>query len=579
MISDAVLEEIKYRNQIEDVVSSYVTLKRSGANLTGLCPFHSEKTPSFTVYASSKSFFCFGCGAGGNVITFIMRIENLDYVSALEYLAKRANIPLPKDSEREDSGVKRSRLYDMNRDAAKFFNAKLMENEAPLKYLADRGTPKALIRHFGLGYSPDIYGSLANHMKALGYGIKELEAGFLCGVSKKTDKPFDYFRGRIMFPIIDVTGNVIAFGGRVFQKEKDGAPKYLNSSDTPVFKKSRNLFALNFAKNHCAESLILCEGYMDVIALHGAGFQNSAATLGTSITPDHARMIGRYTKSVIIAYDSDAAGQKAADKAFRLLGEVGIETRILRLPDSKDPDEFLNKTPNGAILFKNLLEKSATQFDYKMNIVTNKYNMDVTEDKIKGLHELIAVISEINSEIERDIYIKRCSEQYSVNSESIKNEVNKIIRKRIKDIKKDEKESLFRTSAGYGDRVNPDKLTDKKSAAAEETILGIILTMPEYLKSLLENDDALKAEDFKTAFNRRVFEEIVRIYENNKIFDEVYLADVFNFEQISRITKYKIGRNGLTNNKEILSECIKTLKSDDKKNEIWRKLNERRKEN
>ena len=369
MINDAIIEEIKYRNDIVDVISSYVTLKRAGSNMLGLCPFHSEKTPSFTVFPQTRNFYCFGCGAGGDVITFIMKYENLDYISAVEFLAKRVGIAIPESPREDKPLMKRQRMYDMNREAAKFFRKCLVDpavGKSAMDYLQSRKLSASVITHFGLGYAPLDYGMLRSYLNSKGYTDEELTLGFLC--AKKNNRTFDYFRGRVIFPIIDLTGNVIAFGGRVLD---DSLPKYLNTSDTPAFKKSRNLFALNFAKNFCKDELILCEGYMDVIALHAAGFENAVATLGTAITPDQARLISRYTKKVIISYDSDSAGQKAANKAMKLLTEVGLDVRVLVIPDAKDPDEYIKKF--GKDKFKLVISNSKSQFEYKYNNVVSKY--------------------------------------------------------------------------------------------------------------------------------------------------------------------------------------------------------------
>ena len=353
MIPKEVIEEIRYRCDIEDVIGSYVTLKRAGSNRNGLCPFHSEKSPSFTVFPATKSFYCFGCGAGGDVITFIQRIENLDYVGSLEFLAARAGISIPNDSSyMEKETLTRKRVYEMNLEAAKFFRACLFDptlGRDGLEYLTERRRMSgAVIKHFGLGFAPNDFGMLTRHMKQKGYTDEELYAAFLCGKSQKTGRPFDLFRNRIMFPVIDTAGNIVAFGGRVMD---DSKPKYLNSADTPGFKKSRILFGLNYAKDHCAEQMILCEGYMDAIAMHAAGFQNAVATLGTAITPDHARLLSRYTKRVVINYDSDEAGQRAANKAMALLDEVGLEVRVLKLTGAKDADEYL-RTYGGDYSFR-----------------------------------------------------------------------------------------------------------------------------------------------------------------------------------------------------------------------------------
>ena len=329
-IPHSFIEEVKYRNRIDDVIGSYVNLKRAGSNYQGLCPFHSEKTPSFTVFPNTETFHCFGCGAGGDVISFVMRAENLEYMGAIEFLAKRAGLAMPDTGEHENESDKRTRFYEMNRAAARFFNQMLHTPEAePARaYLAKRGLTAAAVKRFGLGYAPDRFDALRKHMHSLGYTDEELKTAFLCGKSERTGNYFDYFRGRIMFPIIDNFSNVVAFGGRILG---DAKPKYLNSSDTPVFKKSRNLFALNFARKASAESLILCEGYMDVIAVNMAGFPNAVATLGTALTTEQARIMAKYTKKVILAYDSDDAGVNAAKRAIPMLTEVGLEVKMLRL--------------------------------------------------------------------------------------------------------------------------------------------------------------------------------------------------------------------------------------------------------
>ena len=368
MISRETIEEILIRTDIQTLIGGYVSLKRASATLKGLCPFHSEKSPSFTVYPANNSFYCFGCGAGGDQISFIMRMEHLDYPDAIEFLAKRAGITIVDDNTKQYTNqprIDKKRIYDMNRDAARFFNECLFANnpdsKAALSYFTnDRKLSLATIKHFGLGYAPNSFDVFSKHMLAKGYTYDELVAGFLCGKSERGHY-YDAFRNRVMFPIIDVSGNVIAFGGRVMD---DSKPKYKNSSDTPVFKKLRNLFALNFARHSCEEALILCEGYMDVIALHAVGITNAVATLGTAITSEQARVMSRYTKRVIISYDSDEAGVKAAKRAMKLLEEVGLEVNVLSVPGAKDPDEYIKKfgvdkfkqVISGAIMLTEIIE-------------------------------------------------------------------------------------------------------------------------------------------------------------------------------------------------------------------------------
>lgn len=558
---NAVLEEIKYRNDIEDVISSYVKLNRAGSNLQGLCPFHSEKTPSFTVFSATSSFYCFGCNAGGDVVTFIMRAENLDFPGAIEFLAKRSGIVIPNRGDNEKETIKRSRLLEMNRAAARFYHESLKNSPAAMEYLAGRRLSGSVVKRFGLGWAPDEFGVLTEHMRLLGYSEEELSAGFLCGISRNTKRPYDYFRGRIMFPIIDVTGNIIAFGGRIIG---DGTPKYLNSSDTPAFKKSRNLFALNFAKNVCSETIILCEGYMDVIALHDAGFGNAVATLGTAITSDQARIMKRYTKNVIIAYDSDNAGQHAADKAFRLLEEVGLGVKILRMENAKDPDEYIKRF--GAEKFRLLLEGSVSRFDFMTSNIFSRYDLNSTEDKIKAAQETAEYISHVYSAVERELYISKASVKLDIKIENLKNDVDRLIRKNIKEKKNEESRQIYHIAAGISDRINPDAVKNIKAANAEREILGLMLYNPEYIGAIKSGNIKLTEDDFVTGFNRRIFESIITGSDENGSFDFGLLGAVFSTEEMGRITKMRLDREGFTRNDlTVLRECAETLKNSKEK--------------
>ena len=543
MIDSRVIEEIKSRNDIVDVISSYVNLKRAGSNFQGLCPFHSEKTPSFTVFPATQGYYCFGCGAGGDVITFVRQSENLEYIPALEFLARRVGITIPEDLTRR-GGFDRLRMFAMNRDAARFFHDRLFEpdGDEAMRYLAARGLSAAVIKHFGLGYSPSGFSALTAYLHRLGYTDEEMTAAFLCGKSKKTGAPFDYFRNRIMFPIIDVSGNVIAFGGRVMD---DSVPKYLNSSDTPVFKKSRNLFALNFARTSCAEEMILCEGYMDVIAMHAAGFTNAVATLGTALTSEQARIMARYTKKVLISYDSDAAGQKAANRAIGILGEVGLDVRVLRLSGAKDPDEFLKKY--GAEKFRAQLSGSKSKFDYNMDTILARHDIMLPDEKIKACAELSKMIAEIYSSAEREIYIAAVSKRLEIPAQSIKTDVERIIRTRKREYKKQESQKIVRQSACYGDRINPDYARNVAAARAEETVLGLLLLYPEYRKAVAAGDVPLAETDFFTEFGKRVFKAIMKIATVGD-FDLALLGNYFTPEELGRIMRMQLARRELSDN-------------------------------
>lgn len=558
ILSPEIIEEIKFRNNIEQVVSSYVNLKRAGSNFNGNCPFHSEKTPSFTVFPSTQSFYCFGCGAGGDVITFIMRTENLDYISAVRLLAERSGVKLPEEQIKPDGKkeVGRQRVLEMNKAALEFFKNALLDEKIgkeAREYLVDkRKLSMAVINHFQLGYAPKSFGALHDYLKRLGYTDEEMITAFLCGKSSKTGAAFDYFRNRVIFPIIDVTGNVVAFGGRVMD---DSQPKYLNTSDTPAFKKSKNLFALNFAKNHCENMLILCEGYMDVIALHSAGFENAVATLGTAITGEQARIFSRYTKKVVISYDSDAAGQKAADKAFNLLQEVGIDVKILKMDNAKDPDEYIKK--NGASKFSALLNSSKTRFEFECDKTLAKYDINNINDKIKASKELCGVIASYPSEIERELYARKLSKLLDIPSQTVTKDVNSLIKRMVSKEKKSEVSELYRKGSGIGDRVNPESASNIKAGKTEEAILGMMLLKEELLKACVNK---LKAENFVTPFGKKVFEAITNVYREHSKFDIGFIEGEFSLDEVSRIMKMQSERGRLTVNDEgVLNDYIDSL--------------------
>lgn len=567
MISRETIEEVLLRTDIQTLIGGYVTLKRASANLKGLCPFHSEKSPSFTVYPANNSFYCFGCGAGGDQISFIMRMEHLDYPDAVQFLAKRAGITIVDDNSSQSSSQHRfdkKRMYQMNTDAAKFFNSCLFSDhpdaKAALAYFTEsRRLSLATIKHFGLGYAPNSFDIFSKHMLSKGYTYEELVAGFLCGKSDRGHY-YDTFRNRVMFPIIDVSGNVIAFGGRVMD---DSKPKYKNSSDTPVFKKLRNLFALNFARHSCEETLILCEGYMDVIALHAVGITNAVATLGTAITSEQARVMSRYTKRVIISYDSDEAGMKAATRAMKLLEEVGLEVSVLSMAGAKDPDEYIKKF--GVDKFKQVISGAKSKFDYSLDAILSKYDLSLAQDKINALAEVEKLISGVNSMAERDVYISAVAKKFEVQPASIRADVDRIIAKRESSYKRGESQRVRQEAVGYSDRINPDFLKSPAVARNEETVLGLMLLFPNHRKKVF-TDGLLTADDFITELNKRIFLYIERAFKEG---DEhlITMNEEFTPEEIGRISRMKIRRMELaSNDDDVLYECIENLKkSVDKK--------------
>lgn len=560
-----IIDEIVHRNDIEQVIGSYVTLKRAGSNLNGLCPFHNEKTPSFTVFPATKSFYCFGCGAGGDVITFVMRTENLDYRSALEVLAQRAGITIPEDDSRTEDTVPRKRIYEMNLEAAKFFRSCLFDERYGKEALAylheERKLSMATIKHFGLGFSPNNAWMLTNHMKKLGFSDEELVTGFLCGKSRNSGRTYDYFRNRVIFPIIDTAGNVVAFGGRVMD---DSKPKYLNTSDTPAFKKSRHLFALNFAKKHCEEQMLLCEGYMDVIALHAAGFENAVATLGTAITSEQARIFAKHTKKVIICYDADSAGQNAAQKAMRLLGEVGVEVRVLKLSGAKDPDEYIKKF--GTENFRRTLGESKTGFDYNLEKIAAAYDLSLPEEKIKASADVCALISGAYADVEREIYIMRASDRLSISAEALRRDVERLRRTRIREAKQKESRDAQLSVKNIGDRVNPDAARYIKATAAEETLLGLMLIFDEFRALAANGSVPIAAEDFVTDFSRRVFVALCELEASEQGFSKAMLGQMFSIDEMGRIEKIEFDRRCLAkNDREVFLSCIESIKAEKNK--------------
>ena len=378
------LDELAARNPIEDVVGQYVNLRRSGSNLFGLCPFHGEKTASFSVNPEKGIYYCFGCHKGGSVINFQMEIEGLSYPDAVRALAKRAGMEVPEDAQYQNRYHKQERLWALSKDAARFFNTQLYlpAGAEGLAYARKRGMPKSTLTKFGIGFAPNAWSSLCDAMMAKGYTEEELKESGLASVSQKTGKIYDRFRNRLMFPIIDVRGNVIGFGGRVMD---DSTPKYLNSPETIIFNKRKNLFALNLAKKTKLGYLILVEGYMDAVALHQYGFDCAVASLGTSLTEEHAALLSRYTEQVMLIYDGDEAGQNATKRAIPMLEKAGLQVKVLQMRDAKDPDEFLKKY--GADRFRILLEESSNRVEYQLRAIQRKYDLREDDQRIQFIAE------------------------------------------------------------------------------------------------------------------------------------------------------------------------------------------------
>ncbi len=480
MIPQSFIEELKMNCDIESVVSSYVQLRKRGRISTGLCPFHSEKTGSFTVYPESQSFYCFGCGAGGDVIGFIRRIENLEYVEAIKFLAQRAGMTVPEDAAEDKTAILKTKILEMNREAARFYFSELMQpsGKAALDYLLGRGLLPKTIKHFGLGYAPNEWTRLTDLLASKGYRYEDMEAAQLSRKSNKSGRYYDVFRDRVMFPIIDLRGNVIGFGGR---KMSGDGPKYYNSPDTPVFKKTKNLFALNFAKKQKLDHLILCEGYMDVIAMHQAGFTEAVASLGTSLTSDQCRLASSYVEEAVLAYDSDEAGQKATKRAISLLDEVGIRTKVLSIPDAKDPDEYIKKF--GGTRFKKLIEQSTGSTEYELSKIGAKYDTETPEGKIMALKEAVNLLAGMKNPLEREVWAAKLARDYGTTKEGILAQVQTKIKRRARaeGAKAISGQSVQATT--FAGAV-PEKLKNPASAAAEERLIGALIRNPEALSTV-----------------------------------------------------------------------------------------------
>ena len=557
-----VVEAIRDRADIVDVIGSYVTLRRAGSNMVGVCPFHSEKTPSFTVFPNSQNFFCFGCEAGGDVITFIMRSENLEYPDAIEFLAKRVGVEIPQSGDMPSRGMTRRRVYEMNLEAARFFRACLFDEKigrAGMHYLAEeRKLPLPMIKHFGLGYAPADFGALITVLKKKGYTDAEMKEAFLCGISQKTGRPYDYFRNRVIFPIIDTTGNVVAFGGRVLD---DSKPKYLNTSDTPGFKKGRTLFALNYAKNHCQDELILCEGYMDVVALHTAGFENAVATLGTALTPDQARIISKYTQKVVLCYDSDEAGQRATARALQIFADVGVEVRVLQMNGAKDPDEYIKKF--GRDKFASLLKQSRSGFEFKLAGVLSRYDVTVPEEKIRAAGELCDIISRVYSTAEREIYIDEVAKRLSLSKESLTMDVERLRRRHYKEKKQAEMKQAQVSAMSVGDRINPEAAASVQATAAENAILGLLLMYEEHRLSVARGTVELSEDDFFSEFSRRAFVKIMELQNSDGGFMFSLLGESFSADEMGRLTRLEQARRALAENSTaVLRTSIEALRTE-----------------
>ena len=558
---DSFLQELKLRSDITEIASSYVNLKRHGRNMVGLCPFHGEKTPSFNIYTENGSFYCFGCGAGGDVITFIMKIENLDYVEAVKFLAQRAGMEMPENTYDDSLSKLRMRIYEANREAARFFHATLLSQrgQSGLNYLRGRALSDRTIRHFGLGFADDDWNSLCNHLKNKGFSEYEIYSANLAFKRKNGNGIYDRFVNRVMFPIIDLRGNVIAFGGRIMTDEK---PKYLNTSDTPVFKKSENLFSLNNAKSSGTRTLILCEGYMDVIALNQAGFTNAVATLGTALTNEQAVLMKRYADEVIICYDADGAGQKATARAIDILRNAGLPIKILTVPSGKDPDEFIrSKGENGPAAFKLLIEKCGNDIEYRLMKLKENYNLNTTDGKVAFLNEAVKIVATIESPIERDVFASKLCAELEIDKNAFLEQISKVKRRGRRENIKKETRQIQAELNGQNDKINREHYKKPRSSSAEEALLVYLINNPDYANSISER---VTPDKFSNSLIKRYYEYVLsKIKSGYEPLTSV--SSDFNSDEVSYLYKMISTTIPAASTREAVEEYINVINEESNK--------------
>ena len=554
-LSDSFLQELKMKTDIEDVISTYVTLKRRGATLVGLCPFHNEKTPSFTVYPATQSFYCFGCGAGGDAITFLKKIENLDYLDAVKTLAQRAGLQMPQEGFDDSLSKRRRRILEMNREAARFYHSVLLSPEGKVgyDYYIGRALSAATINHFGLGFAPNQWDALLKHMRAKGYQPAELvDAGL---VRKGQKGYYDNFRNRVMTPIIDVRGNVIAFGGRVLD---DSKPKYINTGDTLVYKKTNELFALNFAKDSKEDALILCEGYMDVIAMHQAGFTNAVAGCGTALTTEQVRLISRYAKEVILTYDADEAGQKALQKAMTLFDQTDVKVRIPALVGGKDPDEIIRTY--GRDKFKGMLEGASNETEFRLLALRRQYNLATTQGKIDFIGGALQILATLPP-VEQELYVSRLSEELGVERQNMKVQLQDLVARQGNRREKRKFNRIVQENMRKTARETMATDASLRKLRAEDRLISLLLRYPDCSRLCKDFDP----QWLTPGFAQRVFTLILQRLENGDGTELMDLRDRLTDDEMGRLSGI-IARGGESADaKQEFSDCLQTIRAEQQK--------------
>ena len=554
-LSDSFLQELRLKTDVVDLISSYVSLKKRGNTYVGLCPFHNEKTPSFTVYENTQSFYCFGCGAGGDSVSFMRKIENLDYIDAVKVLAQRAGMQMPDDGYDDSLSKKRRTVLEINRETARFYHNYMMSEQGKvgLQYFLNRGLSQKTIRHFGLGYAPNKRDELLKHLKSKGYNVSDM---LTAGVVRKGEKGYyDYFRNRVMTPIIDVRGNFIAFGGRVLD---DSKPKYINTSDTLAYKKTNEVFGLNYAKDSGKDSLILCEGYMDVIAMHQAGFTNAVAGCGTALTNEQVRLLSRYAKEIILVYDNDEAGQKALNKAISLFDQVDIEISIPTLSDGKDPDEIIKNV--GRARFADMLENSSNEVEFAIMKLRRDFNLQTTQGKSQFAGEAVKILANATP-IEQDLYLSRLADELGIEKRALQAQLVEYSTRAAKGRKKREYNKIIDDDLRKTRKESFEADTSTVSLKAQARVIGLLMTYPDCY-SLCKD---LSSDEFTAGFYKKAYETVSQRIRDNLSLELIMFNEVFTDDEMGKFTRLVSVSQNSSNPKKEFTDCINVIDNEYKK--------------
>lgn len=552
--SDDFLEQIRSACPMETIAGSYVNLIRRGRHFVCNCPFHSEKSPSCTIFPDTQSFYCFGCGAGGDVITWVRRMENMEFSEAVNLLAQRCGLEVPNDKEAQRRSQLRTRILAINRETANFYFRCLSSgsDKRGLRYLVSRQLKPETIRKYGLGFAPDSWNILSDHLRKKGFSEDELVEANVAHRSSKGGNIYDAFRGRVIFPIVDTRGAVIGFGGRVLD---DSQPKYLNTAATPVFDKGSNLFSLNFAKDSSTNRMILAEGYMDVIAIHQAGFPNVVATLGTAITPAQARKLTQYAKEIIIAYDSDGPGQTATQKAINRFSEVGLSTRILHMNGAKDPDEYIKKF--GAERFRMLLEQAGDAINFRLDRCEEGLDVQTEAGKVQFLKRVVTVLSEIQNPLEREVYLSRTANKWEISAQVLHQQIERQINsKRRMEKAKNWKGIIEHTVRPEPEAPRPE--TGLRSDLAQQQIICFLLLHPDQIGWLTQQ---ISPEQFTNELYRRTYQMALNCQKNNNPFSLSVLGSALSDSEMGKISGIQAKQSEVPVTKEVITDCIRTLQN------------------